>query len=109
MKNLIIDSFTLDFDKYLIEVFAMIDGKEIDCIISRSLFEEFIDDHDLREWCRDYYDPSEPDGHGQQEGKLTWKEYWDQYSGIIKGDIHEFLMQSIRAQAISKSVKAIYA
>jgi hypothetical protein len=107
---LIIDDFN-QLDDH-IEVFAIVDGKEKDYIISLSLFEAFIDDHGMREWCRDYFDPSQPDGHGQDAGKMSWEEYWDQYPGIVKMDLVEFLMQDIRKddfKAIPEEVKNAYA
>jgi hypothetical protein len=43
-------------------------------------------------YCEDYYDPSEPDNHGQKVGTLTRENYYDLKYQLIKNDLVEYLI-----------------
>lgn len=55
-------------------------------------FWTYIDKNDMNHYCNDYYDPTQNDGHGQDSGKLTKDEYFDQHYDTIKADLEKYLL-----------------
>jgi hypothetical protein len=60
--------------------------------ISLNDFWNFVDKNGLNEYCDDYYDPYQTDGHGQKSGKLTKDEYLEFVDeNSLKNDLATFL------------------
>ena len=45
----------------------------------------------LNQFCDDYYDPSEYDGHGQSSGYFSQEEYFNLHHSIIENDLIKYL------------------
>lgn len=54
-------------------------------------FWNWVKYNDLNTFCEDYFDPNEPDGHGQNSGTLNFDEYFDMHYELIKKDIEQYL------------------
>jgi len=60
--------------------------------ISINEFWNFVDKNGLNEYCNDYYDPSQRDGHGQKSGVFTRREYFEYTDeNSLKNDLATFL------------------
>mgnify|MGYP006275436871 FL=1 len=59
--------------------------------LSIDKFWGWVERNELNTYCEDYYDPSEPDGHGQLTGTLSFGEYFDLYHELIKKDLIDYL------------------
>ena len=51
----------------------------------------YVKENGLNEWCNDYYNPAEYDGHGQDVGKYEKEEYFDLSYDTIKADLSKYL------------------
>jgi hypothetical protein len=61
--------------------------------LDRLEFETFLDDTGRLDWCNDFYDPSQSDGHGQTSGKYTPEEYWEKVCDkTIQSDLHAYVL-----------------
>lgn len=69
-----------------------IDDEFPDFSISLSRFWNWAKSNNLNQYCEDYYDASEDDGHGQRTGEYTMKEYFDNFHAMAKDDIHGYLI-----------------
>ena len=60
--------------------------------ISMSEFWKYVKQNGLNEYCNDYFDPSQIDGHGQDCGVLKRDEYFDiDKNADLKTDLAFFL------------------
>ena len=57
-----------------------------------SEFWDYIKSNKLHHYCHDYYSPTEYDGHGQDRGKLSFDEYFDQPYETIKENLTQYLL-----------------
>ena len=84
-----------NFDYEIIQdegVIEIINYYEESFSISLNEFWNFVDKNGLNEYCDDYYDPSQSDGHGQQSGELTKEEYFEFVDeNSLKNDLATFL------------------
>jgi len=54
-------------------------------------FWKHVVDYSLNEYCHDYYDPTQENGHGQDSGFLDREEYFKLDYRTIKEDLQEYL------------------
>lgn len=73
--NIWIDNYIVKSSK--IEVYSIIDGTDKDWSINRDEFEKFHEANDSLDYCEDFFNPDEYDGHGQRVGTMTWEEVYD--------------------------------
>jgi hypothetical protein len=66
------------------------DEEFIDIPLER--FWVFVRENDLNDYCNDYHNPSEFDGHGQDVGKYDKQEYFDLSYETIKADLSKYLL-----------------
>ena len=59
--------------------------------LSIDKFWGWVERNELNTYCEDFYDPSEPDGHGQNSGTLSFGEYFDLHHELIRKDLLEYL------------------
>jgi hypothetical protein len=64
-------------------------GEDFDIEIQE--FWNYVKSRGLHEYCNDYFDASERDGHGQQEGKYSFEEYFNLSHAEIKTDLEKYL------------------
>jgi hypothetical protein len=65
--------------------------------ISVAQFQSFVENKGLNQWCNDFNDPSQPDGHGQLTGITPWQDYWYQYHHAV---ICQHLTQFVQKNTI---------
>lgn len=58
-------------------------------------FWNFITENDMNQWCNDYHNPAEYDGHGQDTGEYTKDEYFDLPYDHIKADLEKYFLKPI--------------
>ena len=66
--------YEIIYEEYVIEI---MNYNEESFSVSLDDFWDFVYKHGFHEYCNDYYDPSEHDGHGQKSGELTREEYFE--------------------------------
>jgi hypothetical protein len=49
----------------------------------------------MNQWCNDYHNPAEYDGHGQDTGEYTKQEYFDLPYDHIKADLEKYFLKPI--------------
>lgn len=55
-------------------------------------FWDWVESTGLNQWCNDYYDASQYDGHGQDTGKFTMDEYFDTVGiELVKEDMAKYI------------------
>ena len=59
--------------------------------ISADKFWRFVCRHGLNEWCTDFFDPGEPNAHGQRTGKYDKKTYLELNHSLIEKDLIKYL------------------
>jgi hypothetical protein len=52
---------------------------------------KWVVDNGYHEWCNDFHDPRESDGHGQETGEYSMEEYFMQDYESIKHDLTIYL------------------
>lgn len=83
---------TGEFDYSLNETFIEVVRDDKYFLIPRSKFEQWLIKNHRLDYCHDYNDPSQFDGHGQQTGTYTLDQYWkDLDDSYIKEDILMFI------------------
>jgi hypothetical protein len=74
--TIIIESVDESFDSISIEI---------------DQFWSWVKREGLNEYCEDYYDPNEFDGHGQSSGHLSLEEYFNLHHSLIENDLIKYL------------------
>lgn len=84
-----------------IEILVNLPEKSI--VVTKNEFWKWMVSKGYNEYCYDYNDPSQFDGHGQKSGKITKDEYFqntDTKERMV--DLYEFLVESNRIDFLVK-------
>lgn len=82
--------YEIFFREDLISVYNLPDiGDELDLDLQE--FWKFLKSNDMISYCRDFYDASQNDGHGQIEGKYSFEDYFELPYEVIKKDLAQYI------------------
>ena len=83
--------FDIEYDDGTIEIYNY---NEESFSISIDEFWKFVTKNGFHEYCNDFYDPREHDGHGQECGEFTMEEYFDIDKNSFKHDLAIYLKKN---------------
>ena len=83
---------TFDFESDDIIVVSSLDDEFDDFTIGADNFWKYVVHHELNTYCEDFYDASEPDGHGQRTGTIGREEYFNSHHAIVAQDLEQYLL-----------------
>lgn len=82
--------YEIFFREDLISVYNLPDiGDELDLDLQD--FWKFLKSNDMISYCRDFFDSSQNDGHGQVQGKYSFEDYFDLPYEVIKKDLAKYI------------------